>query len=338
MNQTAALRRRAPIVELAPELARIETELLEHLGPTPGLLRQVVEGALRAGGKRLRPQLVLTTCAACGGSPAQIEGAHLYAIAVEYLHTATLLHDDLVDGASLRRGEQAAYRRYGPKEAVLGGDLLLARCLSLVSTAPHREAVGILARATERMAIGEALELELSRRADVSEDDYYAFASAKTAALFAAAAELGALAANAAPDVRATLASFGEQLGLAFQVADDILDVASSPEQSGKERGTDLRAGIPTLPVLKALAALHGTAPARAIAQELRGEAPVAAGDAGERHRVVLDLVREPAVRPAVDAACSLVERARRGLRVLAPGAAVDQLHAMALQAAERLA
>lgn len=336
MSQATALRRRAPAFELGSELAHVETQIFEHLGPAPGVLRQVVESALRAGGKRLRPQMVLATCAACGGAPRHMDDARLYGVAIEYLHTATLLHDDLVDGATLRRGEATAHRRFGPKEAVLGGDLLLARCLSLVATTTNHEAVEILARATERMAIGEALELELTHSVDADEDAYYAFASAKTAALFAAAADLGALAAGASASVREAMATYGEHVGLAFQVADDILDVASSPEHSGKDGGTDLRAGIPTLPVLKAMAATRGTAEADLIADVLRGE--LAYDVVGSRHAEVLHLVRTHGVVPAIEIAHGLVARARRSLDVLAPGPALDQLHGMALQAAERLA
>ena len=330
--------------ELDEELVQFEATLLDNLAGAPGTLGEVARSALAAGGKRTRPRMVFAAAGACGGGPASAEACRPFAMAVEFLHTATLLHDDLVDGARLRRGEAPAYVRFGPKEAVLAGDLLLARCLALVTDkgsgrspdAYRSEAASILARATERMAIGEALEIELARRTDIDESQYYVFAAAKTAALFAAAAELGGLAAGAPEEKRRRLGRYGEHLGTAFQVVDDVLDLIAPSESSGKETGIDLRAGVPTLPALKALARLaregHGGEKAH-LERVLRGE------DATEEGRMqAIELVRRHGVEDAVAEARRLVEMARAELTGFAPGTCLDLMHEMARRAVERMA
>src|SRR5438128_2042206 len=146
--------------EVRGELERLEASLRENLSGAPGTLGEVARSALAAGGKRMRPRLVFAAAGLCGGGADAAESCRPFAMAVEYLHTATLLHDDLVDGATLRRGEAPAYVKFGPKEAVLAGDLLLARCLALVTgESSIAGAALVLAKATERMAIGEALEI-----------------------------------------------------------------------------------------------------------------------------------------------------------------------------------
>ena len=291
--------------DVTTELDLLEANLRSDLAGAPGTLGEIARSALAAGGKRMRPRLVFAAAGACGGDAATAVSCRPFAIAVEYLHTATLLHDDLVDGASLRRGEPPAYQKWGPKEAVLAGDLLLARCLSLVVEDGMQGAASVLARATERMAIGEALEVELARRTDVGEDDYYLFAAAKTAALFTAAAELGAIAAGAPEVFRKKLGRFGEHLGTAFQVVDDVLDLVAPSEESGKEAGIDVRAGVPTLPALKALALL-GAEERTLLERVLRGDTRAET----DRARAV-ELVRTHGVAPAAEAARALLARAR---------------------------
>jgi len=311
------------------ELARVEDELILNLGGGANVLQAVVKGALHAGGKRMRPRMMLLSAAACGADASTLARCRRFAVAVEYLHTATLLHDDLVDDASLRRGQATAHIRYGAKKAVLAGDLLFARCLSLMAEADLTEPVRILAQATERMAVGEAMEIELTRRPEVSEEEYFVFAAAKTAPLFSAAAELGAVLTGAPDRVRAALVRYGEAVGTAFQVTDDILDVTAPTERSGKERGTDLRGGVSTLPVLKALAVLAGTPHELEIRKVLTG-------DCLDSSRA-LQLVREHGVAPAKLSAYRLVNDARQALCEVAPSPAVDALRTLAKTAVDRL-
>ena len=308
-----------------------ESGLLDDIGPAPGVLREVARTALEAGGKRMRPQIVYLSWLACGGDPAS-DAWRRYAVALEYLHTATLLHDDLIDGASLRRGETTAHKRFGPKEAVLGGDLLLARCLSLVAGGERVDAMAVLAAAAERVAVGEAMEVELARRDDVTEDAYFVYARAKTAALFSAAAELGALTAGGDRQTRKALADYGEAVGTAFQVADDVLDVLSTEVRLGKEPGADLRAGIPSLPVLLALGALREQRDGAMLQDVLLGTRK-AEGDLAE----ALLLVQRHGAEPATATARRLVLRAHAALGALPEGDAVAQLHAVADLAVERL-
>jgi octaprenyl-diphosphate synthase len=311
------------------ELAQIEEDLAEFAGQMPQTLASVVQSALQAGGKRLRPRLLLWSAKACGADDDTLQAGRRFAVAVEYLHTATLLHDDLVDGARLRRGEQAAHQRFGPKEAVLAGDVLFARCLSMIAELDSIAAVKVLSRAAERMAIGEALELEMTRRPSVTEDDYFLFAAAKTAPLFSAAAELGAILAKAPRRQRQALIRFGEAVGTAFQVADDVLDIVAPTERSGKERGTDLRAGLPTLPIIKALSVRADTPDADEIAQALTNPR------FDPTHALLL--VQQHGVAPATLAARRLVNDARQALAELRPSPAVEALRALARDAVDRL-
>ena len=319
---------------LDARMDRFDDTLPDDLGPAPGILQQVARRALAAGGKRMRPRIVYLAYLACGGSGDIDEACRRYAVAVEYLHTATLLHDDLIDGATLRRGEETAHRRFGPKEAVLSGDLLLARCLSLVAGGGNLLAMETLARAAERLAVGEAMEVELARNPALTVETWYAYAAAKTGALFSASAELGAHAAGAAEGLRRALADYGEAMGLAFQVADDVIDVQSSVEEMGKEPGADLRAGIPSLPVIEALAVLDG--PDRDLLERvLRGQLRGADLDAAFPR--ALALVRQHGATRAAARSQAHVDDARAALHALPPSQARDALEALTLKAVERL-
>lgn len=324
-----------PVVDqLRSLLHQLETTLADDLGPSPSVLKVIAQRALEAGGKRMRPRLVYLAYAACQGTGDIETDCRRYAVAVEYLHTATLLHDDLIDGASLRRGEETAHKKYGPKEAVLTGDLLLARCLSLVAAGTSLKAMETLALAAERVAIGEAMEVELTRRDDLDEQVYYAYASAKTAALFAAAAEMGAIAAQAPAEWAGALAAYGEAMGLAFQVADDALDVMSDAAKMGKEAGADLRAGIPSLPVLRALATLgddpRGALLRQILTREVEGEALEAALPEA------VEVVRAVGAPEAIEVARAHVAEALEALSPLPEGPAVTLLREMAAAAVER--
>lgn len=308
-------------------LETLERTLQTDLEAAPGVLGRVVRAALGAGGKRMRPRLVYLAHAVCGGGSDSLEPARRYATAVEYLHTATLLHDDLVDGATLRRGEPAAHRRFGPKEAVLSGDLLLARCLSLVAGTGDPEAMATLAGGAERLALGEAMEVELGRRADLGRDLYFHYAGAKTGALFSAAAVMGARAAGATAGQREALARYGEDMGIAFQIADDVLDVSRAATGFGKVRGADLRVGAPSIVTIDALAVLDG--------EQRVLVARVVEGDAAHLDRA-LDLVETHGVAPAIAEGQRRAAAARSALEELPESPARDALCALADRSVER--
>lgn len=202
---------------------------------------------LKAGGKRMRP--ALTMICARGGSPT--DATLLSAASIELVHLATLYHDDVIDETETRRGVPTAHAKWGTEVAVLAGDYLFACGCGLGADAGG-EVPGILARAIARVCEGQIVETASLEDARRSVDAYLDTIGMKTAALFAAACELGAVTSGQDPIARAALADYGERLGLAFQIIDDLLDLVGDPRVTGKEPGTDLREGVYTMPVLLA--------------------------------------------------------------------------------------
>jgi len=210
-----------------------------------------------SGGKRLRPQLVLLAAGACGleGVPGSTAFQHPVTVAaiIEFIHTATLLHDDVVDASELRRGKDTANAVWGNEAAVLVGDFLYSRSFEMMVDVQSLEVMGILASTTNRIAEGEVMQLMNVREPGVTEEQYIAVIEAKTARLFQAASELGAVLADESPQIRAALASYGMHLGTAFQIADDVLDYRSDSDTIGKNIGDDLGEGKTTLPLIYAM-------------------------------------------------------------------------------------
>jgi octaprenyl-diphosphate synthase len=234
------------------DLAAIETELEANLTPWLDLVRDTAGHILFAGGKRLRPLLLLTCARICGSdAPRNTRFSTIF----EYLHAATLLHDDLVDGAQLRRGKPAAHHVFGNETAVLTGDFLLARALSIAADTQHPGIIRIIGDITEQMSQGEILQLQNRGRVDLSEDEYLETIRRKTAVLMAGACHVGALVAQAAPPAAMALERYGHRIGMAFQMADDLLDYTSDTAGLGKAVGADLREGKLTLPVIVSLKA-----------------------------------------------------------------------------------
>lgn len=234
----------------APELAACEQRLHTLLGD--GWSEAVADPgrrSLTAGGKRLRPLLVF--CAAPAGHPPDelIAGA----AAVELLHVATLVHDDLIDGARLRRGEPTVAHRFGPERAVETGDFLFSLAFRELSRTGSADAVRALAQASLDLSRGELVQGEQSDDLALDEEGYVRRCRLKSGALFAAACEIGARLGGASDEETARLAAFGSAIGVAFQLFDDILDLAGSPDETGKARGGDLRDGTITLPLIFAL-------------------------------------------------------------------------------------
>lgn len=233
-----------------PDLDAIEKALAENLNPHLDLVREVAGHILFSGGKRLRPLLMVLSARVCG-----YRGDYdtPFSTALEYLHAATLLHDDLVDGAPLRRNKPAAYLKWGNSIAVLVGDFLLARALSVSAATGSTRIVAILAELTEQMSQGEVHQLMRKGDIRLSEAEYMQVIRRKTAALFEAACRASAVLSDAPPEKESALAVYGLNLGMAFQIADDLFDYTLATRQLGKEVGADLREGKMTLPLIQGL-------------------------------------------------------------------------------------
>ena len=214
------------------------------------LINQVAEYIIGAGGKRLRPMLLLLTAGALGHRGAD---AHQLAAVVEFIHTATLLHDDVVDESDLRRGRSTANAVWGNAASVLVGDFLYSRSFQLMVELERLEVMRILADTTNTIAEGEVLQLLHVRNPDTDEAAYLRVIERKTAILFAAATRLGALLAGADASACEAMHRYGLALGYAFQIADDVLDYASDAETMGKNLGDDLAEGKATLPLIHAM-------------------------------------------------------------------------------------
>jgi geranylgeranyl pyrophosphate synthase len=255
---------------LAGYMAEVETALARAVATQPGLAQEVAGEALSAGGKRLRPLLCFLTAR---GEPSVAAG-----VAVEMVHMATLVHDDLVDGARLRRGLPAAWSVYGADAAKAAGDYLFARAFAVLAETGDARAVTTLADASLCLARGEAMQKLQTNDPDTPIDAYLERCALKTGKLIEAACLLGS-----AGEER--LGRFGSALGIAFQIADDILDCAGQTQETGKIPGTDLREGTPTMPLLLA-ARQDGVVRAALEGGPLDGAlVRVAATDALERSR-----------------------------------------------------
>ena len=235
----------------APEMAAMDTLIRQRLASDVVLINQIAEYIIGAGGKRLRPMLLLLASAALGHRGPD---AHQLAAVVEFIHTSTLLHDDVVDESDLRRGRKTANAVWGNAASVLVGDFLYSRSFQLMVELERMDVQQILADTTNTIAEGEVLQLLHVRNPDTDEAAYLRVIERKTAILFAAATRLGALLAGADAATCDALHRYGLALGYAFQIADDVLDYASDAATLGKNLGDDLAEGKMTLPLIHAMA------------------------------------------------------------------------------------
>lgn len=238
---------RAPITD---DLQAVNALIRRQLHSDVALINQLAGYIIDSGGKRLRPVTVLLAAHACGYS----SSAHIDAAAiVEFIHTATLLHDDVVDESSLRRGRETANAIWGNQASVLVGDFLYSRAFQMMVSIGSMRVMEILADTTNTIAEGEVLQLLNCHDPDTTEERYMAVIHCKTAKLFEAAAQLGAVLAGRTHDEEQALAGYGIHLGTAFQLIDDVLDYSASSAELGKNIGDDLAEGKPTLPLIHAL-------------------------------------------------------------------------------------
>jgi octaprenyl-diphosphate synthase len=245
---------------IADEMRAVDEVIRARLHSEVVLVRQVAEYIVGSGGKRLRPALVLLAAGACGYS-----GTAHYQLAavIEFIHTATLLHDDVVDDSELRRGRATANSLFGNPASVLVGDFLYSRAFQMMVELRNMRVMEVLANATNTIAEGEVLQLLNCHDPDLGEDDYLRVIRYKTARLFEAAGQLGAIVGQASREVEEGLARYGTHLGTAFQIIDDVLDYSGDHAETGKNLGDDLAEGKPTLPLIYVMK--HGTPEQRAV-------------------------------------------------------------------------
>lgn len=236
---------------VTPDLVAANRAIREELHSDVALVNQIADYIIEAGGKRLRPLLVLLGARACGAGPEgpQVAGS----VIIEFIHTATLLHDDVVDGSGQRRGRKTANAVWGNAASVLVGDFLYSRAFQMMVRLGDHRVMAIMADATNVIAEGEVLQLMNSGDPDTTEERYLDVIYRKTARLFEAAAQVSAVVAGAPKTIEVALAQYGRHLGNAFQLVDDSLDYRGDPAARGKNVGDDLAEGKPTLPIIHAM-------------------------------------------------------------------------------------
>jgi octaprenyl-diphosphate synthase len=243
----------------------VNRTIVRRLGSDVTLVNQVAHHIVHNGGKRLRPLAVLLGARACDPNPTG--QAHIAAAAIiEFIHTATLLHDDVVDNSGLRRGQETANAVFGNQASVLVGDFLYSRSFQMMVELNEIRILDVMADATNTIAEGEVLQLMNCNNPDTSESDYMEVIYRKTAKLFEAGTRIGAILAHQEDGIEQALATYGRHLGQAFQLVDDALDYDAKPEEFGKNIGDDLAEGKPTLPLIYAMA--HGSAAERHMIRE----------------------------------------------------------------------
>lgn len=238
------------LAENKEDLNEIEAQLSENLKPYLDLVSEVAHHILFAGGKRMRPLLLVLAAKLCDYKD---KYAKTVASAMEYLHAATLLHDDIIDDAVLRRGKKVAHSLYGNAVTVLVGDFLLARALAICADSGKIRVIHIISNLTENMSTGEVHQLMRKGDVTLTEDEYLEVIRRKTAVLFQAACTVSAVIADAPPEKEQALSDYGYNLGIAFQMIDDLFDYTMDTADLGKEIGADLKEGKLTIPVIHAL-------------------------------------------------------------------------------------
>jgi octaprenyl-diphosphate synthase len=296
---------------VAADLAEVDRLILEKMHSQVPLIPELARHLIAAGGKRVRPMLTLLSARLCG-----YEGRRHIGLAtcVEFIHTATLLHDDVVDDSALRRGTPSANAVFGNKAPVLVGDFLFSRAFQLMVADGSLEVLRILSEASAIIAEGEVAQLVTANDTGIDEEDYLRVIRAKTAALFRAACEIGAVVAGRPAAEAEALATYGENLGIAFQLVDDALDYAADERVLGKAVGDDFRDGKITLPVL--LAFRDGDAAEREFWQRTLERMEQEADDLARAQEL---LARHGALERTLQRARDYGETARRALGLFPP-------------------
>jgi octaprenyl-diphosphate synthase len=312
---------------LAEDMAAVDAIIHQHMTSPVGVIPNLAAHLIDAGGKRIRPLITLASARLLGGGG---DGPRKLAAAVEFIHSATLLHDDVVDVSAMRRGKQSANTIWGNSSSVLVGDFLFARSFNLMVETGDLMVLDILARAASVIAEGEVMQLAAANDAETTRERYMEIVEAKTAALFAAAAKAGAVAAGR-PGAEATaLDTYGRELGLAFQLVDDALDYGGASAAMGKNVGDDFKEGKVTLPVVFARDA--GDEAERAFWRRVVSESRTD----DDFHRALALLKRHNAIERTLEVARQHVAKARAALSTLPMNAYNEALGEIADFVAER--
>lgn len=304
------------------DLRRVEEQMTGFLSTRVPLIGQVGGYILQGGGKRLRPLLVVLSARLCGhNGPAAV----LLGSVVEFIHTASLLHDDVVDEASVRRGRAVAHTIWGNPASILVGDYLYSKALLLAVGLKNQRVMDTLAEATTTMSEGEVMELLRVADLGLSEEDYFKIVDAKTAALISASCRLGAILGGAGGEQEEALAAFGRKIGLAFQLADDVLDYMADSEKFGKALGKDIMEGKVTLPLIHLVA--HSS-PEEAAAVKALFDDPDSAQ--GRLSSVGTRMQRHGSMDYVLEKARRSVAEAKEALAVFPPSETREELGAVA--------
>ena len=316
----------AALALIADDMREVDIVIAQRLASGVPLVGTVSQYIISAGGKRLRPAILLLMCGALGYTDAQ---RFNMAAVVEFIHTATLLHDDVVDESTLRRGRPTANESFGNPASVLVGDFLYSRAFQMMVDAKDMRIMQILADATNVIAEGEVMQLVNMHDASLDEAAYLRVIRSKTAKLFEASARLAAILSHSAPEVEEACAAYGQALGTAFQVIDDVLDYDGDSTEMGKNLGDDLREGKATLPLIAAMQ--RGSAEQCAL---IRG-----AIETGETERLdeIIAIVKSTgALDVTRQAAAAEAQRAVEATKHFQPNAYTDGLLQLAAQLLER--
>ena len=277
---------------VAADMNRVNAMIVSRTGSEVAMIPEVANHLISSGGKRLRPMLTLATAALCEYDG---DGHIRLAAGVEFMHTATLLHDDVVDESEMRRGQVAARMRWGNEASVLVGDFLLGQAFKMMVEVGSLRALDILSSAAAVIAEGEVMQLAAAKNTETNEDEYLAIVRGKTAELFAAACEVGPVIAGRPKSEQAACRSYGMNLGIAFQLIDDALDYGGASQALGKNVGDDFREGKITLPVV--LSFRRGTTDERAFWRRTLVEGDLSGHDFNQavaimrRHRALEDTI-----------------------------------------------
>jgi octaprenyl-diphosphate synthase len=307
-------------------MAEVDRVIAQRLDSGVPLVSTVSQYIFSAGGKRIRPALVLLMSGALGYQDPQ---RHNLAAIVEFIHTATLLHDDVVDESTLRRGRATANESFGNPASVLVGDFLYSRAFQMMVNTGEMRVMEVLADATNVIAEGEVLQLMNMHDASLDEAGYLRVIRSKTAKLFEASTRLAAIMARSSPAVESACADYGQALGTAFQVIDDVLDYDGDAQELGKNLGDDLREGKNTLPLIFAMQ--RATEPERILIQQA-----IENGEIEALPDIVRIVRNTGALEATRQAASSQAERAIAALHLISPSPYRDALHALAAQLLNR--
>jgi len=306
----------SPLDCIRDDMQAVDQTIRAHLRSEVALINQVSDYIISAGGKRVRPALLLLTANALGAHGTQ---RHVLAAVVEFIHTATLLHDDVVDESNLRRGRETANAVFGNAASVLVGDFLYSRAFQMMVSVQRMRVMDVLADATNTIAEGEVLQLLNMHDPDTDEPSYLRVIRYKTARLFEASARLGAILADAPAELEEACATYGRSLGTAFQLVDDALDYDGSTQVLGKNVGDDLREGKPTMPLLYAMA--RATPPQRDLLREA-----IRHGHTDQLDRVLEIVLETGALQATREAAQAEAKEAARVANALPPSEYRDAL------------